>query len=204
MALCNRRRNSSHMTTPSKRLLLFTGKLGYQTRSFEESALKLGVSSYTSRIAAINWKILGRPRHRSAFRKSGVCRVHRDGVFSRPEWDGVLALGDRRRCCRLCRARAPESRTTIPPRSKLARNKLRMREIFRDAGLRVPWFSKLSHPSHARAFTAGHFVSLCVETSLAFRQPRCDASKQSQGISHCSRARPPIARVSGNSLQPAS
>src|SRR6267143_2343237 len=31
------------MTTPPKRLLLFTGKLGYQTRSFEESALKLGV-----------------------------------------------------------------------------------------------------------------------------------------------------------------
>src|SRR5258708_19987178 len=31
------------MTNPSKRLLLFTAKLGYQTRSFEEAAHKLGV-----------------------------------------------------------------------------------------------------------------------------------------------------------------
>src|SRR2546427_13291852 len=31
------------MTHPSKRLLLFTAKLGYQTRSFEEVARKLGV-----------------------------------------------------------------------------------------------------------------------------------------------------------------
>jgi len=31
------------MTAPSKRLLLFTAKLGYQTRSFEDAARKLGV-----------------------------------------------------------------------------------------------------------------------------------------------------------------
>src|SRR5258708_20664856 len=31
------------MANPSKRLLLFTAKLGYQTRSFEEAARKLGV-----------------------------------------------------------------------------------------------------------------------------------------------------------------
>src|SRR5690349_25116373 len=31
------------MTNSSKRLLLFTAKLGYQTRSFEEAARKLGV-----------------------------------------------------------------------------------------------------------------------------------------------------------------
>src|SRR6266480_5360234 len=31
------------MTNPSKRLLLFTAKLGYQTRSFEDAARKLGV-----------------------------------------------------------------------------------------------------------------------------------------------------------------
>src|SRR5260370_8135703 len=31
------------MTNPSKRLLLFTAKLGYQTRSFEDAAHKLGV-----------------------------------------------------------------------------------------------------------------------------------------------------------------
>src|SRR5437773_8456716 len=31
------------MTIPSKRLLLFTAKLGYQTRSFEDAARKLGV-----------------------------------------------------------------------------------------------------------------------------------------------------------------
>src|SRR4029077_6184591 len=35
--------NAQHMTHPSKRLLLFTAKLGYQTRSFEEAARKLGV-----------------------------------------------------------------------------------------------------------------------------------------------------------------
>ena len=31
------------MTNPPKRLLLFTAKLGYQTRSFEDAAHKLGV-----------------------------------------------------------------------------------------------------------------------------------------------------------------
>src|SRR5438046_6058470 len=31
------------MTNPSKRLLLFTAKLGYQTRSFEDAARKLDV-----------------------------------------------------------------------------------------------------------------------------------------------------------------
>src|SRR5260370_24728396 len=31
------------MTHPSKRLLLFTAKLGYQTRSFEDAARKLSV-----------------------------------------------------------------------------------------------------------------------------------------------------------------
>jgi len=35
--------NAPHMTHPAKRLLLFTAKLGYQTRSFEDAARKLGV-----------------------------------------------------------------------------------------------------------------------------------------------------------------
>src|SRR5258708_26929460 len=35
--------NAHHMTYPAKRLLLFTAKLGYQTRSFQHAARKPGV-----------------------------------------------------------------------------------------------------------------------------------------------------------------
>src|SRR5258708_30934926 len=44
IALFDPSAQSAHlMMHPSKRLLLFTAKLGYQTRSFEDAARKLGV-----------------------------------------------------------------------------------------------------------------------------------------------------------------
>src|SRR5437879_13615680 len=54
--------------------------------------------------------------------------------------DGVLALGDRPAVAAAYAARGLGIEYNHPAAVEACRNKLRMREVFRDAGLRVPWF----------------------------------------------------------------
>src|SRR5437773_4599548 len=53
---------------------------------------------------------------------------------------GVLALGDRPAAAAAYVARGLGIAYNHPASVEACRNKLRMREVFRDAGLRVPWF----------------------------------------------------------------
>ena len=126
-----------------KRLLVFAGKLGYQTRSFDLAARKLGVALafVTDRCHQLEdpWGDRAIAVH---FESPEVAdytvleEVRRDGESV----DGILALGDRPAVAAAYVARGLGLTYNHPLAVEACRSKLRMREVFRDAGLRVPWF----------------------------------------------------------------
>jgi hypothetical protein len=137
------------MTTSSKRLLLFTAKLGYQTRSFEEAALKLGVQLVyvTDRCHQLEdpWGDRAIAVH---FENPEVAAYTVMEALRGQNVDGILALGDRPAIAAAYAARGLGISYNHPAAVEACRSKTRMREIFRDAGLRVPWFRNLSiHPA---------------------------------------------------------
>ena len=127
-----------------KRVLLFTAKLGYQTRSFEEAARKLGVQlvyvtdrcgqledPWGDRAIAVHFESPERAAHTVMEKVRGQ------------EITGVLALGDRPAAAAAYAARGLGIHYNHPAAVEACRSKVRMREVFRDAGLRVPWFRTL-------------------------------------------------------------
>jgi len=125
----------------TKRLLLFTNKLGYQTRSFEGAAHKLGVELVyaTDRCHQLEdpWGDHAIAVHfespeEAAYTVMEALRGHEVG--------GVLALGDRPAAAAAYAARGLGIQYNHPAGVEACRSKLRMREVFRDAGLPVPWF----------------------------------------------------------------
>jgi hypothetical protein len=135
----------TRMTTPPKRLLLFTGKLGYQTRSFEEAALQLGVQLVyvTDRCHQLEdpW---GDRAIAVRFENPEVAAYTVMESLRSQSVNGILALGDRPAVAAAYAARGLGISYNHPAALEACRNKLRMREIFRDAGLRVPWFRNIS------------------------------------------------------------
>ncbi len=105
------------MTIPSKRLLLFTAKLGYQTRSFEDAARQLGV-----RLVYV------------------TDRCHQ---LEDPWGDQAIAVHFETPDVAAYAARGLGVRYNHPAAVEACRSKLRMKEVFRDAGLPVPWFRSL-------------------------------------------------------------
>jgi biotin carboxylase len=132
------------MTTPSKRLLFFTAKLGYQTRSFEEAALKLGIQLVyvTDRCHQLEdpWGDRAIAVH---FENPEVAAYIVMEAVRGQNVDGILALGDRPAVAAAYAARGLGVRYNHPAAVEACRSKLRMREVFRDAKLRVPWFRDL-------------------------------------------------------------
>src|SRR5256714_14319238 len=129
------------MTHPPKRLLLFTAKLGYQARSFEDAAHKLGVQlvyvtdrchqlkdPWGDRAIAVHF---GTPE--------GAAYTVMEALRGQ-DVSGILALGDRPAAAAAYAARGLGLRYNHPAAVEACRSKLRMKEVFRDAGLRVPWF----------------------------------------------------------------
>lgn len=124
-----------------KRVLLFASKLGYQTRSFQMAADKLGIEIgyVTDRCSHLNdpWN-------------DGALAVH----FEMPEGaagrvleaerglrvDGVLAVGDRPTVAAAYVARGLGLAHNHPASVEACRSKRRMREVLREAGEAVPWF----------------------------------------------------------------
>lgn len=127
-----------------KRILLFATKLGYQTRSFQSAAdsLNVEIAYITDRCSRMDdpWN-------------DGALAVH----FELPEGaaarvleaqhglpvDAVLAVGDRPTVAAGYVARALGLPHNHPASMEACRNKLRMREVLRDAGLPVPWFQSM-------------------------------------------------------------
>jgi hypothetical protein len=132
------------MMNPPKRLLLFTAKLGYQTRSFEEAARKLGVELIyvTDRCHQLEdpWGDHAIAVHFESPEEAAYTVM--ENVRGQ-EIAGVLALGDRPVAAAAYAARGLGLDYNHPAAVEACRSKVRMREVFRDAGLRVPWFRTL-------------------------------------------------------------
>lgn len=137
------------MVTSTKRLLLFTAKLGYQTRSFDEAARKLGVELVfvTDRCHQLDdpWGDRAIPVHFES-PDAAACSILE--AVRGQSVGGILALGDRPAVAAAYVARGLGLFYNHPASVEACRSKLRMREVFRDAGLRVPWFRSVSsHPT---------------------------------------------------------
>jgi len=123
------------------RILLFTAKLGYQTRAFDAAAKKLGVElvfvtdrchqlddPWHDRAMAVRFEAPEEAAH-AVMQAQAEQRV-----------DGVLALGDRPTLAAAYVARGLGIAHNHPASVEACRSKLRLREVFRDAGLPTPWF----------------------------------------------------------------
>jgi hypothetical protein len=129
------------MENSSTRLLLFTNKLGYQTRSFEEAARKhdAEIIYVTDRCHQLEdpWGDRAIPVHFET--PQGAAATVLEAVRGRII-DGILALGDRPAVAAAYAARELAIPYNHPASVEACRSKLRMREVFREAGLPTPWF----------------------------------------------------------------
>jgi biotin carboxylase len=134
------------MVTQRKRLLLFASKLGYQARSFDEASRKLGVDLIfvTDRCHQLDdpWGDRAIPVHFES--PDSAAYEVLEAVRGGDVVDGILALGDRPAVAAAYVARGLGLPYNHPAAAEACRSKQRMREIFRDAGLRVPWFRGVS------------------------------------------------------------
>lgn len=179
------------MTTPSKRLLLFTAKLGYQTRSFEEAALKLGVQLVyvTDRCHQLEdpWGDRAIAVH---FENPEVAAYAVMEALRGQNVDGVLALGDRPAVAAAYSARGLGVHYNHPAAVEACRSKLRMREVFRDAGLRVPWFRDLPiDPTPEPALLGIQFPCVLKPLSLSASQGVVRANHREEFLAAAARVR---------------
>ncbi|HXN52668.1 MAG TPA: ATP-grasp domain-containing protein [Candidatus Acidoferrum sp.] len=126
----------------AKKVLVFAGKLGYQTRSFDAAAQKLGVelAFVTDRCHQLDdpWGDRAIAVHFESPEVAAYTVLEAARAGERV--DGILALGDRPAVAAAYVARGLGLAYNHAASVEACRSKLRMREVFRDAGLRVPWF----------------------------------------------------------------
>src|ERR1700733_2404395 len=135
-----------------KKLLLFAAKLGYQTRSLDEAAQRLAVDVIfvTDRCHQLDdpWgdrAIAVQFESPEVAAYSVMEAVRRLGPNGEPATiDGILAFGDRPAVTAAYVARGLGVAYNHPAAVEACRSKLRMREVFRDAGLRGPWFRSVA------------------------------------------------------------
>jgi hypothetical protein len=131
--------------TQRKRILLFATKLGYQTRSFQAAAEKLGVeiAYVTDRCHQLDdpWNDQALAVHFEVPEGAAgqVLESQRGLAVS-----GVLVLGDRPTMAAANVARGLGLAHNHPASVEACRSKVRMREVLRDAGVPVPWFRSLN------------------------------------------------------------
>ena len=126
----------------AKRVLVFAGKLGYQTRSFDAAARKLGIELgfVTDRCHQLDdpWGDRAIAVHFESPEVAAYTVL--EAVRAGERIDGILALGDRPAVAAAYVARGLGLAYNHPLAVEACRSKFRIREVFRDAGLRVPWF----------------------------------------------------------------
>jgi len=131
--------------TEQKSILLFASKLGYQTRSFDAAARRLGV-----RLVFVTDRCheLSNPWGDDALAVRFDAPEHAAGralqEFRKRHFDGIIALGDRPTIAAAYTARGLGLAANHPVAVAACHNKLRMREVFRDAGLPSPWFRAIA------------------------------------------------------------
>src|ERR1700732_4631662 len=133
------------MATPRKRLLLFASKLGYQTRSFDEAARRLDIDLgfVTDRCHQLDdpWGDRAIAVHFETPEVAAYAVLEAARVGGRG--GGGLSAGGRPAVAAAYVARGLGLVYNHPAAVEACRSKLRMREVFRDAGLRVPRFREL-------------------------------------------------------------
>jgi hypothetical protein len=161
---------------PSKenrpRILLFTSKLGYQTRAFDEAAKKLDVElvfvtdrchqledPWNDRAVPVRFEV----PEEAAYTVMQAQPGRRVG--------GVLALGDRPTLAAAYVARGLGLAHNHPASVEACRSKFRLREVFRDAGLPTPWFrSVLLHAIPEPALMGINYPCVLKPVSLSASQ----------------------------------
>jgi phosphoribosylaminoimidazole carboxylase (NCAIR synthetase) len=160
------------MSIQRKRLLLFTSKLGYQTRSFGDAAAELGVELIfvTDRCHQLEdpWGDRAIAVHfESPETAAQVVLESQRGL----QVDGILALGDRPAVAASHVARGLGIHYNHPAAVEACRSKLRMREIFRDVSLPTPWFRSVPiHPPPEPALLGVSFPCVLKPLSLSASQ----------------------------------
>jgi len=175
------------------RLLLFTAKLGYQTHSFDEAARKLGIDLVfvTDRCHQLEdpWGDRAIPVHfespdAAAYAVLEAVRGQHQNI------DGILALGDRPAVAASYVARGLGILYNHPAAVEACRSKLRMREVFREAGLRVPWFRSVSlSPTPEPALVGITYPCVAKPLSLSASQGVVRANSREEFVAAATRIR---------------
>jgi ATP-grasp domain/L-amino acid ligase C-terminal domain 2/ATP-grasp N-terminal domain len=171
------------------RLLIFTAKLGYQTRSFDEAARKLGVDLVfvTDRCHQLDdpWGDRAIPVHFESSEASAAAVLQ---SVRGQRIDGILALGDRPAVAAAYAARGLGILFNHPAAVEACRSKLRMREVFRDAGLRVPWFRAVPiHPTPEPSLLGISYPCVAKPLSLSASQGVVRANSREEFIAAVTR-----------------
>jgi hypothetical protein len=171
------------------RLFLFTAKLGYQTHSFDEAARKLGVELVfvTDRCHQLDdpWGDRAIPVH---FESPDAAAYTVLEAVRGQNVDGILALGDRPAVVAAYVARGLGILYNHPAAVEACRSKLRMREVFREAGLRVPWFRSVSlNPGPEPSLLGVAYPCVAKPLSLSASQGVVRANSRDEFISAAAR-----------------
>jgi hypothetical protein len=179
------------MTTQPKRLLLFAAKLGYQTRSFEDAARKLGAQLVyvTDRCHQLEdpWGDQAIAVH---FETPEVAAYTVMESVRGQQVNGLLALGDRPAVAAAYAARGLGILHNHPAAVEACRSKLRMREVFRDVGLPTPWFrTLLIEPPHEPALLGISYPCVLKPLSLSASQGVVRANNREEFLAAAARIR---------------
>lgn len=133
------------MSAPQhKTVALFASKLGYQTRSFESAAHRLGVrlAYVTDRCHELSdpW---GDRAIAARFANPEEAAATAIQALRQLSLDAILALGDAPAVAASYAARGLGLSGNHPAAVEACRSKLRSREVFREAGLLTPWFRNI-------------------------------------------------------------
>src|SRR6202790_4498572 len=180
------------MVMNSKRVLVFAGKLGYQTRSFDEAARKLGVALMfvTDRCHQLEdpWGDRAIAGIFESPEAAAYTVLETAGAGERV--DGILALGDRPAVAAAYVARGLGLAYNHPLAVEACRSKLRMREVFRNAGLRVPWFRGVAlRPAPEPALLGISYPCVLKPVSLSASQGGVRANNREEFLAAAERVR---------------
>jgi ATP-grasp domain/L-amino acid ligase C-terminal domain 2 len=186
------------MSNPSKqdpsgprRLLLFTNKLGYQTRSFEVAAQKHAteIIYVTDRCHQLEdpWGDRAIAVHFESAHSAAANVVE---ALNGKSVDGILALGDSPSVAAAYAARELGISYNHPAAVEACRSKLRMREVFRETGLQTPWFRVINlDPVPEPAFSGISFPCVLKPLSLAASRGVIRTNNRDEFISAARRIR---------------
>lgn len=177
------------MSNERKRVLLFAAKLGYQTRSFHSAATRLGVeiAYVTDRCSRLDdpWNDHALAVH-FELPEGAAARVLESQRGLRV--DGVLAVGDRPTVAAAYVARRLGLPHNHPASVEACRNKLRTREVLRDAGIPVPWFRSLKlDPLPEPSLLGIHFPCVLKPLSLSASQGVVRANNRDEFLTAAAR-----------------